>query len=83
MIAASSLAAFLATEGIEGSRLEAYDDLTGQTLNEGDTPEGKPTIAFGLTKYKDGQAVEPGDVLDIQEAWDEMFHYLHQRSRLH
>ena len=79
MIAASSLAAFLATEGIEGSRLEAYDDLTGQTLNEGDTPEGKPTIAFGLTKYKDGQAVEPGDVLDLQEAWDEMFHYLHHK----
>lgn len=77
MIAASSLAAFLATEGIEGSRLESYDDLTGQTLKEGDTPEGKATIAFGLTKYKDGQSVEPGDILDLQEAWDEMFHYLH------
>ena len=65
MIAASSLAAFLATEGIEGSRLEAYDDLTGHTLNEGDTPEGKATIAFGLTKYIDTQAVAPGDVLVI------------------
>lgn len=77
MIAASSLAAFLATEGIEGFHLEAYDDLTGKTLNEGDTPKGKPTIAGGLTKYKDGQAVEPGDAIDLQEAWDEMFHYLH------
>ena len=78
MIAASSLAVFLATDGIEGFRLEAYDDLTGRTLNEGDKPVGKPTIAGGLTKYKDGTPVEPGDSLRLQEAWDEMFDYLYR-----
>lgn len=71
----AALATFLATEGIEGFRLQAYDDATGKTLKEGDEAKGKPTIAMGLTRYSDGDPVEPGDEIGLQEAYDETFRY--------
>ncbi|MEM8615438.1 MAG: lysozyme [Pseudomonadota bacterium] len=71
----TALAKFLATDGIEGFELKAYDDATGKTLAEGDKPFGTPTIAGGLTRYKDGDLVKPGDELDVTEAWEEMFSY--------
>ena len=72
------LAQFLATEGIEGFRLQTYDDKTGDRLDEGETAEGKASIAVGLIKYSDGSPVEPGDELTLQEAWDETYHYLNK-----
>lgn len=72
------LAQFLGTEGIEGFRLQTYDDKTGDRLDEGETPEGKASIAVGLIKYSDGTPVEPGDELTLQEAWDETYHYLNK-----
>ena len=72
------LAQFLATEGIEGIRLQTYDDKTGDRLDEGETPVGKASIAVGLIKYSDGTPVKPGDELTLQEAWDETYHYLNK-----
>lgn len=72
------LAQFLATEGIEGFRLQTYDDKTGDRLDEGEVAEGKASIAVGLIKYSDGTPVEPGDELTLQEAWDETYHYLNR-----
>ena len=72
------LAQFLATEGIEGFRLQTYDDKTGDRLDEGEVAEGKASIAVGLIKYADGTPVEPGDELTLQEAWDETYHYLNK-----
>ena len=76
MIPLTTLATFLSTEGIEGIRLQAYDDATGKTLKEGDEAIGVPTIAMGVTVYRDGTPVEAGDELTIGEAWDETFGYL-------
>lgn len=70
------LAQFLATEGIEGIRLQSYDDKTGDRLDVGEVAEGKASIAVGLIKYSDGSRVQPGDELTLQEAWDETYHYL-------
>lgn len=76
MIPLTTLAQFLSTEGIEGIRLQAYDDATGKTLKEGDEAIGVATIAMGVTVYRDGEPVEAGDELTIGEAWDETFGYL-------
>lgn len=72
------LAQFLATEGIEGIRLQTYDDKTGDRLDAGETAEGTASIAVGLIEYADGSPVEPGDELTLQEAWDETYHYLNK-----
>jgi GH24 family phage-related lysozyme (muramidase) len=72
------LAQFLATEGIEGFRLQTYDDKTGDRLDEGEVAVGTASIAVGLVKYSDGTPVEPGDELTLQEAWDETYHYLNK-----
>lgn len=72
------LAQFLATEGIEGIRLQTYDDKTGDRLDVGEIPEGNASIGIGLLEYADGTPVEPGDELSLQEAWDETYHYLNK-----
>lgn len=72
------LAQFLATEGVEGFRLQTYDDKTGDRLDVGETPEGRASIAAGLIRYSDGSPVKPGDELTLQEAWDETYHYLNK-----
>ena len=40
-------------KGIEGLRLEVYDDRTGKTLHSGQKPIGYPTVGYGHKLPKD------------------------------
>ncbi|MEL6663358.1 MAG: lysozyme [Pseudomonadota bacterium] len=39
-------------------------------------PGGKWTIGAGLTRYRDGEPVQPGDTIGHVEAEEELFHYI-------
>lgn len=53
---------FIAKEGNEGFRPEAYWDKTGKRY----------TIGHGTTVYKNGQRVKKGDTITPENAWEEM-----------